>query len=84
MPIYEYGCKECGHVEEIFYNKCIKDVVHPEECPKCSSKEYEQIPSRFLGDVVDGSAYNGGYKDYKSRMTTSQAADVIMGKRNPY
>jgi putative FmdB family regulatory protein len=84
MPIYEYGCKDCNHVEEIFYNKCIKDVIHPTNCPVCSSENYTQIPSRFLGDVVDGAAYNGGYKDYKSRMTPSQAADVIMGTRNPY
>jgi len=84
MPIYEYICDDCGHTEELFFNKPIKDVVHPDTCTKCGSKEYHQLPSRFLGDVVNGSAYNGGYKDYKSRMTTSQAADVILGKRDPY
>lgn len=84
MPIYEYACKECKHQEEIFFNKPIKDVVHPTVCPECGSSEYAQIPSRFLGDVVDGAAYNGGYKDYKSRMTLSQQADVVAGKRDPY
>ncbi len=84
MPIYEYICDECKHTEEVFYNKPISSVVHPEVCPNCGASGYHQLPSRFLGDVVDGSAYNGGYKDYKSRMTTSQAADVLLGKRDPY
>lgn len=84
MPIYEYICDHCGHTEELFFNKPIKDVVHPEVCPKCSKEGYHQLPSRFLGDVVNGDAYNGGYKDYKSRMSTSDAAEVLLGNKKPY
>lgn len=84
MPIYEYICDECKHQEEIYYNVGPSKVVHPTSCPQCNSETFHMLPSMFLGDVVDGKEYNGGRKDYKSRMTTSQAADVIMGKRNPY
>lgn len=85
MPIHDYKCDDCGHEEiDVFYNKPAKDVIHPTNCPKCGSDTYHIIPARFLGDVVDGSAYNGGYKDYRSRMTLSQQADVVSGKINPY
>ena len=85
MPIYEYACGDCKHNEEVFFNKPISEIVDPSECPNCGSTNYHrQMPSSFLFDVVDGNMYNGGRKDYKSRMTLGQAADVIMGKRDPY
>jgi putative FmdB family regulatory protein len=35
MPIYEYGCDSCGHVEEVF-QKISDDPLT--ECPKCNGK----------------------------------------------
>jgi len=85
MPIYEYGCEDCKHEEEIFHNKPISEVVDPSECPKCGSKNFKRLmPSSFLFDVVDGFMYNGGRKDYKSRMSLEDQVKVVEGKKDPY
>jgi len=85
MPIIEYVCDDCHHTEEIFYKQKFDDIVHPTNCPNCSSEKYHNtLPSSFLFDVVDGSAYNGGYKDYKSRMGVEDQVKVLNGQKDPW
>lgn len=84
MPIIEYICDDCKHQEEIFYKQKFDNIVHPDKCPKCESEKYHIMPSKCLFDVVDGSAYNGGYKDYKSRMSVDDQAKVLNGQKDPW
>jgi putative FmdB family regulatory protein len=44
MPIFEFGCLECGHVfEKLFINSDEEvDLV----CPKCQSRSLERVVSR--------------------------------------
>lgn len=84
MPIIEYICDECKKTEEIYYKQKFDDIVHPLICPECGSDTYHILPSRFLGDVVDGSAYNGGYKDYKSRMSVEDQVKVLNNQKDPW
>jgi len=82
MPIYEYGCKDCEHTEEIYFNKPINEVVDPKECPKCKSENYNRLMSGFMPEVPNGKMYLGK-RDWKKNLTTEQKADVYLGK-DPY
>jgi putative FmdB family regulatory protein len=56
MPIYEYKCKECGHVFEAFQR--IGADGSNLTCPVCNSKKPEKIFSAFAssgGDFTSGS-----------------------------
>jgi len=44
MPVFEYRCKECGHVTE-FLEKA--DTKGKHECGQCSSPRTEKIFSGF-------------------------------------
>ncbi len=45
MPIFEYKCKDCNHIYEIFHKvRENKDVIC---CPKCNSKNYIKLVSKF-------------------------------------
>lgn len=84
MPIYEYGCSECKHEEEIFFNKPIAEVVDPDTCPKCGSKHYARLISKSTFDVPGGMMYEGK-RNWKKNLSTYQQADVLMSeKNNPY
>jgi putative FmdB family regulatory protein len=56
MPIYEYRCRSCGKVSEIF--KGIGDKDDPLQCAYCSSKDLEKLLSpasfSFTGGLSDG------------------------------
>ena len=57
MPIFDYRCPECGHVDKNVFVKTWNDVM---QCPKHDYKEgspiMEKIPSRFLAAIFP----NGG------------------------
>ncbi len=84
MPMYEYVCDECGNEEEILHLVPISKVIHPKNCPKCNSDTFHQIISKCLFDVIDGSDYNGGKKDFHSRMSMEDRTKVILGEKDPY
>jgi putative FmdB family regulatory protein len=44
MPLFEYRCKECGHVTE-FLEKAGTKAEHP--CEQCGSKKTDRILSAF-------------------------------------
>jgi putative FmdB family regulatory protein len=54
MPIYEYGCSNCGEVFERLLKMSEADIPTKEECPNCFYKEtVEQLMSTFaLGDPI--------------------------------
>jgi putative FmdB family regulatory protein len=84
MPLIEYVCDDCKHQEEIFYKQKFDNIVHPTNCPKCNSEKFHRIMSACLFDVVDGSDYNGGKKDYKSRMSVDDQVKVLNGQKDPW
>ncbi len=42
MPIYDFRCRECGRVVEIFLHHNIDEAV---SCPHCGSKDMERLIS---------------------------------------
>jgi putative FmdB family regulatory protein len=56
MPIYEYRCRTCGKVSEIFQGVGEKD--DPLQCANCGSKDLEKILSpasfTFKGELSKG------------------------------
>lgn len=83
MPIYVYGCEDCNHSEEIFFNKPIAEVVDPTNCPKCNSEKYARVPSNFGFDVPNGKMYLGK-RDWKKNLTKAEQSDVLLGGKEPY
>ncbi len=57
MPTYDYRCKECGKVFEVFrrFSELDKEV----SCPSCGSEKTERIFSipHIEGETVAGSGY---------------------------
>jgi len=52
MPIFEYRCKDCGHVSS-FLEKAGTRKRHA--CEKCGSKNTQKIFSTFAARAVDSS-----------------------------
>ena len=42
MPIYDYKCRECGRVSEIFLRSADSEDI---KCPDCGSKNLEKLIS---------------------------------------
>jgi putative FmdB family regulatory protein len=42
MPIYEYRCRECGQVAEVFVRSSAGGA---QNCPSCGSTSLEKLPS---------------------------------------
>lgn len=59
MPTYDYKCKECGRVFEVF--RRFSDYDKEIKCPTCGSKKTEKIFSvpQISGETVTGL----GFKD---------------------
>jgi putative FmdB family regulatory protein len=61
MPIYDYECKQCGHVTEKLQFKVSKITI---ECPKCDGKA-----KRIIGTGIKAVFKGSGFyeTDYKAR-----------------
>jgi putative FmdB family regulatory protein len=55
MPIYDYRCRRCGEVHEVFAQKT--DAA-PAKCPSCGAEDLEKLLSSF--NVVSDTARAGG------------------------
>ena len=63
MPLYEYGCSDCGHDFEIMQK--MSDPV-PANCPKCNGAKLEKLMSSGSFQLKGGGWYSDGYsKDNK-------------------
>lgn len=47
MSTYDYRCKKCAYMFEKTMSITDHERSQAPVCPKCKSKEVEQIPSRF-------------------------------------
>ena len=58
MPIYEYRCRSCGKISEIFQGVGEKDDLL--QCTYCNSTELEKILSPTSFSLKDQSSGEGG------------------------
>ncbi|RMD98861.1 MAG: zinc ribbon domain-containing protein [Calditrichaeota bacterium] len=50
MPTYEYRCRDCGHTFSKKFTVAEHDRYEP-QCPKCKSKNVEQLISEFFAQT---------------------------------
>ena len=56
MPIYDYQCRECRKISEMFLRDSKEDVVY---CPDCGSENMEKLISASYMIRMDTSAPSG-------------------------
>jgi putative FmdB family regulatory protein len=74
MPIYEYGCPECGHQFEI--TQKISEAPL-KKCPECGKETLEKLISATAFHLKGG----GWYKDLYSSKKDSGRSDNKVGDR---
>jgi putative FmdB family regulatory protein len=64
MPIVDFKCLKCGHVEEVIIGATIAEKPS-EKCPKCDGIMEKQFSAQGQSfDVVGGYSYQYGKKSY--------------------
>jgi putative FmdB family regulatory protein len=64
MPIYEYECRECGHVFDAL-QKMSDDVLR--DCPDCGKPELRKLLSAPNFRLKGGGWYETDFKDKNKR-----------------
>lgn len=67
MPTYDYRCRKCGHVWELFHG--IKDDT-PKRCPRCRGRG-ERVPAGGAGLLFRGTGFY--ITDYRSKSYKEKA-----------
>jgi putative FmdB family regulatory protein len=52
MPLFEYRCRECGRVFEVFTQR--RDQNISPACPDCGKKNVDRLLSPFAGRIGEG------------------------------
>jgi len=74
MPTYEYKCKKCGDVFEVFHSMSSEPVKF---CPKCGG-EVKKLIGSGAGTIFKGTGFY--HTDYKNK---DSKAPKIETKENP-
>jgi putative FmdB family regulatory protein len=74
MPIYEYGCSECGHQFEEQQKLSDPPLV---TCPTCGKDKLEKIISPTAFVLKGGGWYKDGYGAPGSKRTENQRIDRL-------
>ena len=61
MPTYEYKCKKCGNIFEVFHSMSTEPV---KSCPKCGG-EVKRLIGAGAGTIFKGSGFY--QTDYKNK-----------------
>lgn len=76
MPIYEYQCKNCGHVFDELQSIKEKPLV---TCPSCGKDALARLIGTGSGIIFKGSGfYQTDYKKTSTASTTAKSKDSGM------
>ena len=67
MPLYEYGCKDCGHGFELMQK--MSDPM-PSNCVKCEGSNVEKLISSSSFHLKGGGWYSDGYSKEKKAVSS--------------
>jgi len=67
MPTYQYKCKKCGHLFEVFHSMSAEPI---KICPKCKGP-VKRLIGPGSGPIFKGSGFY--QTDYKNKETASPA-----------
>ncbi len=70
MPIYEYQCKDCGHIFDAL-QKISDDAL--EDCPDCGKPELRKLLSAPNFRLKGGGWYETDFKDSNKRNLADDA-----------
>ena len=64
MPIYEFRCRQCGHVFEMRLES--RQSSKPQTCPACGETDVDRLWSTFsTGGSTGGDCGTGGVAGFK-------------------
>ena len=78
MPIYEYGCTQCGNVEEVFQRITERPLSKCSQCSGKLQKLISQITFHLKGSgwyVTDYANKSGGATSTKKKASKPAATD---------
>lgn len=70
MPTYDYKCKKCGNVIEVFHSMSSEPII---KCPKCGGEVIKQIGAG-AGTIFKGSGFY--HTDYKNAPAKSKKPET--------
>ena len=76
MPIYEYECRDCGHVFDAL-QKMSDDVLR--DCPDCGKPELRKLLSAPNFRLKGGGWYETDFKDKNQRNLAGDAGSGSAG-----
>lgn len=53
MPLRDYQCKDCGHIEEVFYTRT-EEQYKVIQCAHCETPTSHLLPSAHGGYAIKG------------------------------
>jgi len=80
MRAYDYKCKECGKVFEVFRH--FSELNEGVRCPNCGSEKTERLFSipHIQGETVTGAKFGPEYESSQSSPVTSRGMGRGMGR----
>lgn len=89
MPIFDFKCSKCGHMEEHIISPSVIEKI-PEFCPQCNTglmeKQFSAQNQSF--DVVGGYQYQHGKKALHKKTAEERSQYLTPGPdgkyKNPY
>ena len=76
MPLYEYGCTDCGHQFELMQK--MSDPA-PSNCPGCNGTHIEKLISTGAFHLKGGGWYSDGYSKEKKPACDSAKSSACGG-----
>jgi putative FmdB family regulatory protein len=70
MPTYEYKCKKCGNVFEVFHSMSAQPV---KTCPKCGG-EVKKLIGSGAGTIFKGTGFY--HTDYKNKVSKGKKTET--------
>ena len=78
MPTYEYACKKCKNIFEVFQSMTARPV---KECPKCRSKSVKRLIGAGAGFIFKGAGFYA--TDYRKGNPKPESCPAAKGGTPP-